>query len=1006
MAAILVMAAIGAWTIGTHRVSYVITHGVSMNPVYYSGDLVIVARADSYKVGEIAAYTGAGGVEVLHRIIGGDDTTGFTFKGDNNQSTDVPHPTADEIKGRAVFHVSGGGTWLRPFLSPTALGMLGFLLISGGGSASAKKRRDLARGRRKKKVKGMAGQGGSWAAATVAFKTVSRLHPILRVIAVLTTLCAACGLVLGVLGWMKPATQSTASSSVAGESITFSYSAKVEPSAAYDGTVAYSPDPIYRKLAHFVNLQLQYRGEPGRINVDARVASAAGWHSKMQLSQARQFTADRYTGTVLLDLDGLDDRVQAAATAIGTDLGQITITVTAHVEHPDGTLFEPQLPLILTEPQLALANGANSLVVNQSGKTSGGGIYPRQISVLGRDLVTAGEARRYAVWLLLFAVAGVIGIGLAAMRHVPLGNRAQVQRRYGHLLVPVEPMTSKQGEAVVTVASVPALVKLAEKYGQMILTWTRPDGADDFVVRDDGVLYRYRIVPPRPTAAKPPLSGVPHPARKAQKSAALGIASVIGSPAQNAATEAEADRKLEPESTPVAGHEIRAEQPSVTPREEPASEKPVTTPEEVSGGSREEGKAEQLGELKVATEQQEKPGPDDSREDAGEPEAADASEEPKPTAEDTEKLRTDDSQPEPTEATAAETEQPEAEATAAEIEQPKAGAEGTQPDEAKADADEIKQPEEATPEASEVTEAEKPSEPTKTAETETAKVDEAVVETPVAEVEPAPVTRTQPARRPRKRRQKVEPQPEATVEAAQATPTLAVPPVPVEVEPPTTAPEGETAATDVREKEQEAESAPGPQKRPARRAPRARKAAPPTETEAKAEAGIEAKAEPGTEAKAEAAAETPQPAKRPATRRKPAAKRATPTAPKPAEETPTPAEEAPKTTTEPEATKEPATPEVAKEPAARESDAKSDNVPAEETAASALTDVQAKTAENLATERKAAEELAERNLALEQAITRKAEEDQAAADRARAERLAKRTAERDPVFDFLPPKKD
>jgi hypothetical protein len=35
-------------------------------------------------------------------------------------------------------------------------------------------------------------------------------------------------------------------------------------------------------------------------------------------------------------------------------------------------------------------------------------------------------------------------------------------------------------------------VKLAERYGQMILTWRRPD-ADDFVVRDEGITYRYRI---------------------------------------------------------------------------------------------------------------------------------------------------------------------------------------------------------------------------------------------------------------------------------------------------------------------------------------------------------------------------------------------------------------------------------------------------------------------------------------------------------------------------------
>lgn len=53
-------------------------------------------------------------------------------------------------------------------------------------------------------------------------------------------------------------------------------------------------------------------------------------------------------------------------------------------------------------------------------------------------------------------------------------------------------MSSPPGKTVVHVDSFPALVKLAERDGQMILTWRRPD-ADDFVVRDDGITYRYRI---------------------------------------------------------------------------------------------------------------------------------------------------------------------------------------------------------------------------------------------------------------------------------------------------------------------------------------------------------------------------------------------------------------------------------------------------------------------------------------------------------------------------------
>lgn len=1091
MAAIFVMAAIGAWAVTTHRISYVITHGISMNPVYYAGDLVVVVKENSYEVGQIAAYHGAGGVETLHRIIGGDPATGFVFKGDNNQSIDEFNPTAEELIGRAVLHVPQGGKWLRPLLSPTGLGMLGFLFVSGG-AATVNSRRDIPRGRRKKRAKGMAGQGGSWAAAATVAKAVNRLHPILRVLACATALCAICGLLLGVLGWMKPATQTNPTSSQPRETMTFSYSADVKPSAAYDGTTAYSPDPIYRRLTDFVNLQLQYQGDPGRISVDARLSSESGWHSTIQLSQARQFAAERYTSTVLLDLGGIDDRAKAAAKAIGTNLGQILIQVTAHVEHSDGILFEPQLPLGLDQLQLTLTRGSASLVVSQSGSTTGGGIFPRQVSVLGRDLMTAGEARKYAVWLLLFAVAGVIGIGLAAMRHVPLASRAQIQRRYGHLLVPVEPVTSKQGETVVTVASVPALVKLAEKYGQMILTWTRPDGADDFVVRDDGVLYRYRVVPPRPVAAKPPLSGVPHPARRAQKSAALGIASVISSPTPAGATESDAPTQPELADDPKIAHEaptdLKPEPDSTTeskaesdstagPEAKPGSTTDLQAETDLTAGPKAEpspkaesdSTADATSAREDTTDLKAEPAADGSTADEAAPDLKPAPESdgdlktahgdradgmagPEPAAE----LQTTGDEKQ----TAEPSHDLEPSVKHAANVAPSDELKAEPPVETSALAPEVPEPataereESAEPKAVEkpeiaATEPEKPEEPQPTAEvpatapattskTEpeettakpeetvaaesdeavSAKSDKTVAATPdeivAAEAVPAPV---QPARRPRKRAPKARlqleaapaaPQTEMSAEPqTQSDATLAAPAKQPGVSPeaadqPHPEEQRVTAvgAMAVREKEQEAESAPGPQKQPPRRKPRTRKPA----------------ATPEAEAAAEPKAET---APRPIRRKSPAAQAKTPAAPKHATEITAAPKATTETTTGPEAvTVSTTVPEAAAEttaateaaaeiPAATEAAAESITAPestVETVGAGAAETGGKQKAEILAMERKAAEELAERNLALEQAITRKAEEDQAAADRARKERVAKRTAERDPVFDFLPKK--
>lgn len=140
---VLVAAAlIAAAAIALGQVRVITTHGVSMNPVYYEGDLVVVEKARSYQVGEIVAYrTPAQPFVVLHRIIAGD-ASGFVMKGDNNESTDPHHPTAQQILGRAVVHIPHGGYWFRLMTSPAAVAFLVFMvLMSGGTAVTARHRR-------------------------------------------------------------------------------------------------------------------------------------------------------------------------------------------------------------------------------------------------------------------------------------------------------------------------------------------------------------------------------------------------------------------------------------------------------------------------------------------------------------------------------------------------------------------------------------------------------------------------------------------------------------------------------------------------------------------------------------------------------------------------------------------------------------------------------------------------------------------------------------------------
>lgn len=96
-----------------------IISGRSMEPTYYTGDLV-VARCGDAAIGKVIVYEPAdvGGARVIHRVTGGDAASGWVMLGDNNDSTDPWTPRGDEVLGVAGLHVPGLGRLALVLLSP------------------------------------------------------------------------------------------------------------------------------------------------------------------------------------------------------------------------------------------------------------------------------------------------------------------------------------------------------------------------------------------------------------------------------------------------------------------------------------------------------------------------------------------------------------------------------------------------------------------------------------------------------------------------------------------------------------------------------------------------------------------------------------------------------------------------------------------------------------------------------------------------------------------------
>lgn len=124
------------------RAAWVLVSGKSMLPRYHTGDLVLVRRQSSYRVGEVIAYRvpkgdPMAGLQVIHRIVGGDAVHGFVVQGDNRTAPDSWRPKPGDIVGAQLLRVPNGVFVIQHLRSPLFLGLLvgsfAFVYVLGSG---------------------------------------------------------------------------------------------------------------------------------------------------------------------------------------------------------------------------------------------------------------------------------------------------------------------------------------------------------------------------------------------------------------------------------------------------------------------------------------------------------------------------------------------------------------------------------------------------------------------------------------------------------------------------------------------------------------------------------------------------------------------------------------------------------------------------------------------------------------------------------------------------------
>jgi len=113
--------------------TFITVKGTSMLPTLKTGDFVLAEAQPAYRTGDLVVYRvpkgqiGAGD-DLIHRIVAGNATVGFTLKGDNNPAPDPWTVPRSDILGKEAVVLPGFGNTLLVLRSPLFAGLAAALI--------------------------------------------------------------------------------------------------------------------------------------------------------------------------------------------------------------------------------------------------------------------------------------------------------------------------------------------------------------------------------------------------------------------------------------------------------------------------------------------------------------------------------------------------------------------------------------------------------------------------------------------------------------------------------------------------------------------------------------------------------------------------------------------------------------------------------------------------------------------------------------------------------------
>lgn len=468
---------LGGW------VTYVIVDGISMEPGFVFGDLVLVRTQTDYAVGDAVVYRDETlGSYVFHRIVA-MDLDRYILQGDNNGWLDSYHPSRDEIVGKLWLHAPKLGRtieWMRtPLNLALAIGLVGGVFMF-----------DLFK---KPKQKGTDN--------SPSFQMGGFSQTVLFSLGLLALLFLG----LGIFSFLRPLNRPAENISYQQDGMYY-YSATGTP-GVYDTDMVRSGEPVFTKLTCFLNIGYTYnilgdrlQGTTGTYKMSARILDEqGGWQRTLPLNGETIFSGNTFFTMTTLDLCQMEALVQLVEKEAGLKQVSYTLEIVTDVSFAataDGNFvsdsFSQVLPFKYDKVQVYLAENdsqVDPLHSTKQGLVESSVLEPNTISFLGLT-VSVGTVRLISLFGFSAALIGLGGIGIGLYRAASQSQEGLTQLKYGSMLLDVVEQNLAPTSSIIDVASVDDLARLAERHGTMILHTTR-NFLQFYFVQVNGATYRY-----------------------------------------------------------------------------------------------------------------------------------------------------------------------------------------------------------------------------------------------------------------------------------------------------------------------------------------------------------------------------------------------------------------------------------------------------------------------------------------------------------------------------------